>query len=63
MIFTSMLGSVVVIEGLFSKDGDVIKNNIEELGSMKNRCLRVSGDSRVLEMAEMIQTMINNRKI
>jgi len=43
MIFTSMPGSVGVVEGLFSKDGDVIKNNIEELGSMENRCVRVSG--------------------
>ena len=63
IIFTGTPGGVGGPEGLFLKDGDVIETSIEGLGSMENRCVRISDHSRALEVPEFIQTFIDNRKI
>lgn len=46
VIFTGTPGGVGVVEGRFLNDGDIIETSIEGLGSMRNRCVRVSDHPR-----------------
>jgi 2-keto-4-pentenoate hydratase/2-oxohepta-3-ene-1,7-dioic acid hydratase in catechol pathway len=59
LIFTGTPGGVGVVEGRFLKDGDIIKTSIEGLGSMQNRCIRLSDHSRASQVPEFLQGIID----
>jgi hypothetical protein len=49
------------MEGRFLRDGDIVKTSIEGLGTMVNRCVRVSDHSRADEVPVMIQGIIDKQ--
>jgi len=58
LIFTGTPGGVGVVEGRFLKDGDVVRTSIEGLGSIENRCVRVSDHSRADEVPDQIKALL-----
>ncbi len=46
MIFTGTPSGVGAFDGRFLKDGDIVTTTIAELGTMTNRCVRVSDHPR-----------------
>lgn len=58
VIFTGTPGGVGVTQGKFLKDGDIITTSIEGLGTLTNKCVRVSDHSRADWIPEMMKPMI-----
>ena len=58
VIFTGTPGGVGVSQGKFLKDGDIITTSIEGLGTLTNKCVRVSDHSRADWIPEMMKPMI-----
>lgn len=58
IIFTGTPGGVGVTQGKFLKDGDIITTSIEGLGTLTNKCVRVSDHSRADWIPEMMKPMI-----
>ena len=58
VIFTGTPGGVGVTQGKFLKDGDTITTSIEGLGTLTNKCVRVSDHSRADWIPEMMKPMI-----
>ena len=58
VIFTGTPGGVGVTQGKFLKDGDTITTSIEGLGTLTNKCVRVSDHSRADWVPEMMKPMI-----
>ena len=58
IIFTGTPGGVGVTQGKFLKDGDIITTSIEGLGTLMNKCVRVSDHSRADWIPEMMKPMI-----
>jgi len=58
LIFTGTPGGVGVVEGRFLKDGDLIRTSIEGLGSIENRCVRISDHSRADEVPDQIKALL-----
>ena len=58
VIFTGTPGGVGVSQGKFLKDGDIITTSIKGLGTLKNKCVRVSDHSRADWIPEMMKPMI-----
>ena len=58
VIFTGTPGGVGVTQGKFLKDGDIITTSIKGLGTLTNKCVRVSDHSRADWIPEMMKPMI-----
>ena len=58
VIFTGTPGGVGLTQGKFLKDGDIITTSIEGLGTLTNKCVRVSDHSRADWIPEMMKPMI-----
>jgi 2,4-diketo-3-deoxy-L-fuconate hydrolase len=58
IIFTGTPGGVGLMEGRFLKDGDIIKTSIEGLGTIENRCVRMSDHSRANEVPQPIKGLL-----
>tara|TARA_X000001036_G_scaffold77979_1_gene69661 strand:+ start:134 stop:1036 length:903 start_codon:yes stop_codon:yes gene_type:complete len=61
VIFTGTPGGVGVSQGKFLKDGDIITTSIKGLGSLINKCVRVSDHSRADWIPEMMKPMIEKK--
>ena len=61
VIFTGTPGGVGVSQGKFLKDGDIITTSIEGLGTLTNKCVRVSDHSRADWIPEMMKPMIEKK--
>ena len=61
VIFTGTPGGVGVSQGKFLKDGDIITTSIKGLGTLKNKCVRVSNHSRADWIPEMMKPMIEKK--
>lgn len=61
VIFTGTPGGVGVSQGKFLKDGDIITTSIKGLGTLTNKCVRVSDHSRADWIPEMMKPMIENK--
>ncbi|MEH6570709.1 MAG: fumarylacetoacetate hydrolase family protein [Halioglobus sp.] len=58
VIFTGTPGGVGAVQGKFLKDGDILTTSIEGLGTLRNRCVRVSDHSRAHIVPEQLQALI-----
>ena len=61
VIFTGTPGGVGVSQGKFLKDGDIITTSIKGLGTLTNKCVRVSDHSRADWIPEMMKPMIEKK--
>lgn len=61
VIFTGTPGGVGVSQGKFLKDDDIITTSIKGLGTLTNKCVRVSDHSRADWIPEMMKPMIENK--
>lgn len=61
VIFTGTPGGVGVSQGKFLKDGDIITTSIEGLGTLTNKCVRVSDHSRADWIPEIMKPMIEKK--
>tara|TARA_B110000444_G_C18755323_1_gene554830 strand:- start:220 stop:1125 length:906 start_codon:yes stop_codon:yes gene_type:complete len=61
-IWTGTPAGVGIAQGKFLKDGDVITTHIEGLGSMENKCVRVSDHSRADIIPEFLKGMIKPKE-
>ena len=62
VIFTGTPEGVGVVQGKFLKDGDIITTSVEGLGTLRNRCVRVSDHSRAHIVPDPILGMIKKAK-
>jgi 2-keto-4-pentenoate hydratase/2-oxohepta-3-ene-1,7-dioic acid hydratase in catechol pathway len=61
VIFTGTPGGVGVSQGKFLNDGDIITTSIKGLGTLTNKCVRVSNHSRADWIPEMMKPMIEKK--
>ena len=61
VIFTGTPGGVGVSQGKFLNDGDIITTSIKGLGTLTNKCVRVSDHSRADWIPEMMKPMIEKK--
>ena len=61
VIFTGTPGGVGVSQGKFLKDGDILTTSIKGLGTLTNKCVRVSDHSRADWIPEMMKPMIEKK--
>ena len=59
-IWTGTPSGVGIASGKFLKDGDVLTSSIEGLGSMENKCVRVSDHSRANIVPEFMKGFIKD---
>ena len=55
LIFTGTPAGVGATQGKLLKDGDILTTTIEEIGTMKNKCVRVSDHSNSAFIPEFIK--------
>ncbi|MGI9323295.1 MAG: fumarylacetoacetate hydrolase family protein [Pseudomonadales bacterium] len=60
LIFTGTPGGVGVMEGRFLKDGDLVSTSINGLGSIENKCVRISDHSRASEIPDALKQIVAN---
>ena len=61
VIFTGTPGGVGVSQGKFLNGGDIITTSIKGLGTLTNKCVRVSDHSRADWIPEMMKPMIEKK--
>lgn len=61
-IWTGTPAGVGIAKGIFLKDGDVITTTIEGLGTIENKCVRISDHSRAEIIPEFLKGMMANAK-
>ena len=59
-IWTGTPSGVGIASGKFLKDGDVLTSSIEGLGSMENKCVRVSDHSRANIVPEFMKGFLKD---
>jgi 2,4-didehydro-3-deoxy-L-rhamnonate hydrolase len=62
VIFTGTPGGVGISQGKFLKDGDIITTSIEGLGTLTNKCVRISNHSRAEWLPDMMKPLIKKTK-
>ena len=58
LIFTGTPSGVGATQGKLLKDGDIITTSIKEIGSIKNKCIRVNDHSNISYMPEFLKGRI-----
>ena len=58
-IWTGTPSGVGATQGIFLKDGDILKTSIEGLGEMENKCVRVSDHSRADFLPDMFKGFLS----
>jgi 2,4-diketo-3-deoxy-L-fuconate hydrolase len=58
IIFTGTPGGVGATQGKYLKDGDVLTTTIEGLGTLENRCVRISDHSRADFVPEALRKLL-----
>ena len=58
IIFTGTPGGVGISQGKFLKDGDIITTSIEGLGTLTNKCVRISNHSRAEWLPDMMKPLM-----
>jgi 2-keto-4-pentenoate hydratase/2-oxohepta-3-ene-1,7-dioic acid hydratase in catechol pathway len=61
-IWTGTPAGVGIAKGIFLKDGDVITTTIEGLGTIENKCVKISDHSRAEIIPEFLKGMMANAK-
>ena len=59
-IWTGTPSGVGIASGKFLKDGDILTSSIEGLGSMENKCVRISDHSRANIVPEFMKGFLKN---
>ena len=62
LIFTGTPAGVGATQGKLLKDGDILTTTIEEIGTMKNKCVRVSDHSNSAFIPEFIKSKMPSKE-
>ena len=62
LIFTGTPAGVGATQGKLLKDGDILSTTIEEIGTMKNKCVRISDHSNSSFIPEFIKSKMPSKE-
>ena len=59
VIFTGTPGGIGATQGKYLKDGDILTTTIEGLGTLENRCVRITDHSRADFMPAALKKLLD----